>query len=160
MKKRLLNYLMHVFMPVLPLVVFISCYRHGEAPVEKEITSKVHVGGYVLDLTFGPLATAIAVPIIVWMVTFFVKRAILKADADKEKKLQAEIEEKKKLAEEKRKTEEERHLAVMGEIGKTNKTMKEFCDVFYQHGHTIKNNGGQLETGDIIIKRKNVTGGI
>jgi mannitol-specific phosphotransferase system IIBC component len=158
MKKRLLSYLMHILMPVLPLVVFLSCYRHGEVPVEG--ISKVQVGGYVLDLTFGPLATAIAVPLIVWMVTFFVKRAILKADADKEKKKQEELEEKRKLAEEKRKKEEERHLAVMDEIGKTNKTMREFCDVFYQHGHTIKNNGGQLETGDIIIKRKNAAGGL
>jgi hypothetical protein len=116
-----------------------------------EAVNHVHVGNFVLDLTFGPLATLISSCIVAPLIIYFIKRYIKQGDdtrltaiADKEKIDELRHSELKKDIKENR----ELVLNQLSEFCRNQEKLHAQIDArFWSHYHT--------DDGDIAISREN-----
>jgi hypothetical protein len=137
-----------------------------------ETVNHVHLGKYIIDLTFGPLATFIVAPFLLWGMKVIVSRQLKAHDDEKAAAAAKEEEEKRKqiaILEEHKKDairlkaqlEKERHEKVIDMIAenrslvgiKIDKVCKQLADQdarFRNHGHNIDTEKGQ--TKDVIHK--------
>ena len=98
----------------------------------------VHVGKYIIDLTFGPIATLVVAPLIVWAI----KRIL--------DKLFEKIEAAQRLKDE---LDHERHTKVVDKLDTMCERFDKVDKRFYNHGHRIVIRDGSSHTEDIIIKQ-------
>ena len=132
----------------------------------------LHVGPYILDLTFGPLATFIVAPFLLWGMKVIIARqlkahddekaaAAAKEEAEKKRQIEFLEEHKKEAIKLKAQLEKERHEKVIDmiaenrslvaiKIDKVCKQLAEQDNRFRNHGHNIDNETGQ--TKDVIHK--------
>jgi flagellar biosynthesis component FlhA len=158
--------LIRFYYPTIAVALFlIGCMNRDPG----DSVNHVHVGSFIVDLTFGPVTTLITFPFILWGVKVIVTRILKKRDEEaaaqtekaavENKKREKELEDKKLEAIRlKAQIEEERHDAlqqlILDNRDLVSKKLDRVCERFEQqearfrkHGHTVENG----RTKDIII---------
>lgn len=142
-------------MPGGVILIFLFLFLFGCSTQDpSDGVNHVHLGKYVIDLTFGPVMTLIVAPFIVWGVQFVITQKFRKWEA-----------ESKAAQETKARLEQERHEHITGMIENNREQMmgkmESICDRFdkvdarfYRHGHSIRREeDGSFVTADIVIKQ-------
>lgn len=140
---------MNLFFCALPLLLLLACNTMDPG----EAVNHVHVGKYIIDLTFGPIFSVVCSAIIAPIIVKLIGRKIAKSDAEKIAAIKKLEDARTQANAAKEKLDAERHGAVITKINGICDRFDKVDRRFYNHGHGIEERGGKLHTTDIIIKQ-------
>jgi hypothetical protein len=115
----------------MPYFILISLLLIGCSSQDMPATvNHVHWAGYTWDLTFGPLATIIVAPLIVWAIKVILVRMFKKFDSATKQALEMKEE-----------LDKERHGHIVTKLDSMCNRFDKVDDRFHEHEHVVEIDG-------------------